>query len=404
MMNNEKGQALPIALLVLAVGSLIIAPTLGQASSTLTGSRVYGQKITERYSADAGVEHAIWNLTNGDLASQLPDQSDSITYQMSETVNGVAPSITVTVDQIDGEGGSTGEITDAVIDTLEFDTVKGKTPGIINISGDVYAIAYAGDGDDGFLKTVEIATDGTIADSVIDTLEFDNDKGKTPGIIHISGNIYAIAYTGDGDDGFLKTVEIATDGQITNTVIDTLEFDTDKGKTPRIVHISGNIYAIAYTGDGDDGFLKTVEIATDGQITNTAIDTLGFDTDKGKTPDIVHVAGNVYAIAYAGDGDDGLLKTVEIATDGQITNTVIDALEFDTDKGKTPGIIHISGNVYAIAYTGDGDDGLLKTVEIVSTEGAFSVYTLESVAGDSTITSIVRIVGEIATILSWQVE
>jgi len=42
---------------------------------------------------------------------------------------------------------------------------------------------------------------------------------------------YAIAYSGDGHDGFLKTVEISTNGIITNTVIDTLEFDATKGKT-----------------------------------------------------------------------------------------------------------------------------------------------------------------------------
>ena len=91
-------------------------------------------------------------------------------------------------------------------------------------------------------------------------------KGKTANLIPISGNVYAIAYAGDGDDGFLKTAEIAASGQITNTVIDTLEFDTLKGATPNIIPISGNVYAIAYAGDGDDGFLKTVEITTSGQI------------------------------------------------------------------------------------------------------------------------------------------
>ena len=77
--------------------------------------------------------------------------------------------------------------------------------------------------------------------------------------------MYAIAYAGNGDDGFLKTVTIATDGQITDPLIDTLEFDTSKGKTPNIIPISG-VYAIAYAGDGDDGFLKTIEITTSGQI------------------------------------------------------------------------------------------------------------------------------------------
>ena len=139
--------------------------------------------------------------------------------------------------------------------------------------------------------------------------------------------MYAIAYAGNADAGSLKTVTIATDGQITDPVIDTLEFDSTKGKTPNIIPISGNVYAIAYAGNGDDGFLITVTIATDGQITDTLIDTLEFDTVKGKTPSIIPISGDVYAIAYAGDGDDGFLKTLTIATDGQITDPVIDHLE-----------------------------------------------------------------------------
>ena len=131
----------------------------------------------------------------------------------------------------------------------------------------MYAIAYAGNGDDGFLKTITIATSGQITDAAIDTLEFDTVKGKTPNIIPISGNVYAIAYAGNGDDGFLKTITIATSGQITDAAIDTLEFDTVKGKTPNIIPISGTIYAIAYSGNGSDGFLKTVQISAAGQIT-----------------------------------------------------------------------------------------------------------------------------------------
>ena len=272
-----------------------------------------------------------------------------------------------------------GEIGNEEIDSFEFDVVKGKTPDIIPISGDVYAIAYAEDGDDGRLITVTIANDGQITEAIIDSVEFDNAKGKTPNIIHISGNVYAIAYAGEVDDGWLITVTIAAAGQITDTVIDSLEFDPVKGKTPNIIPISGNVYAIAYAGDLDDGFLITVTIATDGQITDTVIDTLEFDTSQGKTPNIIPISGDVYAIAYAGNADAGSLKTVTIATDGQITDPVIDTLEFDSAKGKTPNIISVSGDVYAIAYAGNGDDGFLKTLTI-ATDGQITdpvIDTLE---------------------------
>jgi len=262
----------------------------------------------------------------------------------------------------------TENYTSTEIDALEFDALKGKTPSIIHISGDVYAMAYGGDGDDGFLKTVEILSSGNIIDTIIDSMEFDAIMCQEPEIIHVSGDIYAIAYDGDGDDGFLKTFRILSTGVIANQ-IDTLEFDILKGKTPSIIHVSGDVYAIAYAGDGDDGFLKTVEIAVNGQITNEVIDNLEFDTVRGKTPSITHVSGDFYAIAYTGgpaDLDLGQLKTVEILSSGNITDTAIDTLEFDAVKGKTPDITHVSGDLYAIAYAGDGDDGFLTTVQIAA--------------------------------------
>jgi predicted acyltransferase (DUF342 family) len=66
-MNSEKGQALPLAMLALAIGTLVITPFLGHASSNLIGSRVYEQGITELYSCDSGIEYAIWSLQSGAL-------------------------------------------------------------------------------------------------------------------------------------------------------------------------------------------------------------------------------------------------------------------------------------------------------------------------------------------------
>jgi len=102
-MNSEKGQILPLVLVTLAVGTLFIVPFLGHASTGFIVSRVYEQAITEQYSAGAGVEHAIWRLTNDGLADELSVPGDSANYTLSETVNSIAPSITVTaLDSSDG--------------------------------------------------------------------------------------------------------------------------------------------------------------------------------------------------------------------------------------------------------------------------------------------------------------
>jgi hypothetical protein len=397
-MSGEKGQALPLAILALAIGMLVIAPFLGHASSSLISSRAYGEVIAHRNACDAGVEHAIWSLTRGGLAEQLPDPGDEITYQLGEILNGVSTTVTVTANVV-GSGGTVGDI-GGVIDTLEYDTSDGFEPDIIQISSNVCAIAYRGTSNDGFLKTVTIASDGTISPSVISTLEFDTADCYTSNIIQISGNVYAIAYRGTSSDGFLKTVSIAANGTISPTVISTLEFDTADGWEPNIIHISGNVYAIAYRGVQSDGFLKTVTIATNGTISPTIISTLEFDTADGWEPNIIHISGNVYAIAYRGVQSDGFLKTVTIAPDGTISPTVISTLEFDTADGATPTIIPISGNVYAIIYNGTTNNGFLKTVTIAP-DGTISPTIIATLAFGSSLYApdIIYVAGNVYVIV-----
>ncbi len=378
-MNSQSGQALPLAMLALAIGALVVSPFLGHAGSSLIGSRVYGEAIAGQSACDAGVEHAIWSLTRGSLAEEFANPGDTVTYQLDETINGLAASVTVTANVT---GIMAGDISDSVIDTLEFDTADGWEPSVINVSGDIYAVAYRGSSNDGFLKTIAIATDGAIGNSAIDTLEFDPADGYEPCVIHVSGNTYAIAYRGSSNRGYLKTVSIAADGVIGNSTIDSLTFDASLGYKPRIIRVSGTIYAIAYRGPGSDGFLKTVSIAADGAIGNSSIDTLEFDTSDGFEPSIIYISGNVFAIAYRGPGSDGFLKTVSIAADGQIADSVIDTLEFDTSNGYEPNIINIVDEIYAIAFRGSGNNGLIKTVSITAS-GFIDNSVIDSLSFDS---------------------
>jgi hypothetical protein len=96
MKNGEKGQALLIVLALVAFGGLVISPFLGQAGSSLTGSRLYADAISQQYSSDAGVEHAIWGLRFGSLDNDIPETGNTTTYQLGETINGYTPEITAT--------------------------------------------------------------------------------------------------------------------------------------------------------------------------------------------------------------------------------------------------------------------------------------------------------------------
>ena len=340
---------------------------------------------------DDGYLKTVNIATNGMIAN---DAIDTLEFDILTGIKPVSVQVSSNVYAVAYQGenddgylktveiGSNGQITDAVIDTLEFDTLSGIKPDIIHVSGNVYAVAYRGYDDDGFLKTVEIAADGQITDAVIDTLEYDTSLCLEPQLIHVYGDIYAIAYQADQYDGYLKTVEIASNGQITDTVIDTLWFENSRCHNPKIIHVSGNVYVIAYEGLNDVGFIKTVEIGSNGKITDAVIDTLEFDTLMCSRPDIINVSGDIYGIVYQGENTNGYLKTVEIGSNGEITDAVIDTLIIDSQNGFSNEIIHISGNVYAIAYQGYNGDGFLKTVEI-ATNGRITNTAIDTLEFDT---------------------
>ncbi|UCF49072.1 MAG: type IV pilin [Thermoplasmatales archaeon] len=269
--------------------------------------------------------------------------------------------------------GYIGDITDSLIDTSWFGPNYGRDSDIIQISATIYAISFRGDGDDGYIATFTITTNGIIK-NIIDYFEFDTVNCYNPDIIHITNNVYAIAYEGPDFDGLLKTVLINSDGQINDAVIDTLEFDTVNGLDPNILHINGNIYVIAYSGLNDDGFVKSIEILDTGMITDSFIDnTIFFDVESGVSihePILIHVGNNNYAIVVRNPDDDGEVRTITILDDGTFTSPsysdgeYTDKFLFDGYDGWAPDVIHINGNIYAVSYRGRDGRGALVTIDV----------------------------------------
>jgi hypothetical protein len=378
-MNNEKGQALPLAIMALAIGTLLIAPFLGHAGASIIGSRTYSDTIGYRNASDAGVEHAIWSLIKGGLGDSLPNPGDQITYQLPETINGATTTVTVTVNATGGSG--TGNITKTVKDTLLFYTSTCFEPDMIQVSNNVCVIAYRGASNTGYLKTASIAANGDIGNSVISTLTLDT-TCYTPSIIQVTSGIYAIAYRGASNRGNIKTVSILANGTIGSSVISTLIFDTTTCYEPDIVQVASNIYAIAYRGASTRGYLKTVSITAGGVIGGSAISTLIFDTSACNIPNIKQVTSSIYAIAYNGPSNDGYLKTVSVSANGTIGGSAISTLIFDTTCYE-PDIVQVASNIFAIAYRGPSNDGYLKT-ESISANGTIGGSVISTLIFDTT--------------------
>ena len=88
LMRDEKGQALILAMILMIVGSLIIAPLLGFMSTGLMAGQVFEKKMAGLYAADAGIEDALWKIINDPPAS-YPDD-----YQLTD-VNGMSVGVLV---------------------------------------------------------------------------------------------------------------------------------------------------------------------------------------------------------------------------------------------------------------------------------------------------------------------
>ena len=95
MLKSEKGQALPLVLIAIAIGALVIPSFLNNTGTSLIGSRAYAQEIYAQYAADSGAEHAIWNLKYSVLSDSLADVGDNVSYALGESVNGLAVNISV---------------------------------------------------------------------------------------------------------------------------------------------------------------------------------------------------------------------------------------------------------------------------------------------------------------------
>lgn len=93
--RGQSGQVLPLALITLAMGSLLVSNFLNSASTNLLSARVFRETMPAQYAADAAIEDAVWNLTYGDLVL-LTEPEDRASYSLTETVNGFTPRVIVT--------------------------------------------------------------------------------------------------------------------------------------------------------------------------------------------------------------------------------------------------------------------------------------------------------------------
>lgn len=268
-----------------------------------------------------------------------------------------------------------GDVT-GPIDTLKWEAAVNYYPSACHIAGNKYVIAS--DPVAGIhIYTVQIDANGTIADSVIAHGEIDPDQAKAPIIIKVAANVFAVVYYTFNKHGRLRTIGINDDGTIDNLSIDFLQFNTSETTYPHIIHVAGDIYAIAAQGAGEDGFIYTVEITSNGSIPGTVTDSWEYNTGNSGNCKIIKVADTTYAITNIDDVNDGWIRTLTIHDTGVIVESIINAHEFEGASCYWPKIIRVHPGVFAIVYHDGNNYGWLQSIKI-SDAGAISTTGCET--------------------------
>ena len=199
--------------------------------------------------------------------------------------------------------------------SLQHETTLGSQNSLVQVDADTYALAYRGTDQDGFIRTFTISADGTSITQV-QTLEHETDSATNNSLVQVDANTYALAYTGPDTDGFIKTFTISANGSSISQV-QSLEHEASFGNNNSLVQVDANTYALAYAGPGlnGDGFIATFTISADG-TTLTEVESLEHDTGKAHGNSLIQVDADTYVVAYSGGGDDGFIKTFSISNTG----------------------------------------------------------------------------------------
>jgi len=96
MLREEKGQALPIALAMLALGSLIVTPLLNLTETSLRSGINEEDRMYEHYAANAGISDGLRNIVTD--APQLPAAGDNWSYSINSTNDRTVDVIIGTID------------------------------------------------------------------------------------------------------------------------------------------------------------------------------------------------------------------------------------------------------------------------------------------------------------------
>ena len=246
--------------------------------------------------------------------------------------------------------------------SLEHETEMGRHNSIVQVDSDTYALAYSDENEKGWIATFTITSNGSSI-TEITSLKHNNNQGLYNSLVQVDSDTYLLAYTGPDNDGFISSFTISSDGTSITEIVQ-LEHQTSHAEHNSLVQVDSDTYALAYSGPDDDGFITTFAVASDGSSI-TEVATIEHNTSDASFNSLIQVDSDTYVLAYSGTGEDGFIATFTISSNGA-TITEVDEIEHDTEKGRYNSVAQVDSDTYALAYAGLNSDGFIKTFNIQS--------------------------------------
>ncbi len=116
-MRKQAGQAFILVLILLAIGALLVVPSLRLTGVALMGTPLVERQIKGLYAADAAQEYILWKLAYDGLGAQFTEDGQSAHYDFY--VCDVPVGVHVVMRATEGKGGITLATDDVIKPTKE---------------------------------------------------------------------------------------------------------------------------------------------------------------------------------------------------------------------------------------------------------------------------------------------
>jgi len=277
-----------------------------------------------------------------------------------------------------------GEIGDAFLSSETFVTGNIEWIDITQITNNNYLVTYTDGSNNGIMKTFSISSDGnTITE--LDSHTFNAAATRRPDALRIPNTNYYVLVYENSLQGVMETYLIGTDGDIDDSgYTDTWTFDSGLGRDAQLVYVGNDFFALAYCQPLQSGKVGSISVTTSGDINDSGFtDTLVFSpgTSSCSSINLLETAPNYFAISYKGSVGAGMVATISVDNSGQVSDNVIDSLNYASSIYSGEDIVNIEGDYYAIAYYSGA--GRMVSLEIDSTGDIINDAIIDSFVFDT---------------------